>query len=219
MDKIMGKIMEASDLEFIFTALQKTFPDAHCELEFHTPYELLIATILSAQCTDERVNQVTAALFQSANTPESILALGLNNLEREIRSLGLYHNKAKNILAASQLLVEKYSGVVPNTIDLLRKLPGVGRKTANVVASNAYGVPALAVDTHVFRVAHRLGLAEGNTPEKVEKELMNVFPRERWSDLHHLFIFLGRRICFARKPNCPECPLPSVCKMFKSTEL
>jgi endonuclease III len=198
--------------EFIYESLQKEFPDARCELEFNTPYELLIATMLSAQCTDERVNQVTADLFRVANTPEDIISLGLSALEEKIHSLGLFHNKAKNIMNASQILVEDYGGEVPQTIDLLRKLPGVGRKTANVVVSNAFGVPALAVDTHVFRVAHRLGLAVGNTPEKVEEELKQVFPREKWTFIHHLLIFLGRRICMARKPACEQCPVNSVCK-------
>jgi endonuclease III len=204
--------------EFIYESLQKEFPDARCELEFHTPYELLIATMLSAQCTDERVNQVTDDLFRVANTPEDIISLGLSALEEKIHSLGLFHNKAKNILNASQILVEDYGGEVPQTIDLLRRLPGVGRKTANVVVSNAYGVPALAVDTHVFRVAHRLGLAVGNTPEKVEEELKQVFPREKWTSIHHLLIFLGRRICMARKPACEQCPVNSVCKQAQSNQ-
>ena len=200
---------------FIFATLQKTFPDARCELEFHTPFELLIATILSAQCTDERVNLVTASLFAEANTPEAILALGLKDLETRIRSLGLYHNKAKNILGTCRVLVEDFAGLVPADIELLRQLPGVGRKTANVVGSNAFGIPALAVDTHVFRVAHRLGIAFGKTPEKVEEELMQVFPKERWTLVHHLLIFLGRRICGARKPNCEECPVAQVCKYLR----
>ncbi|ODA41277.1 endonuclease III [Desulfosporosinus sp. BG] len=200
----------------IFEALLKRFPDAHCELEFRTPFELLIATILSAQCTDERVNLVTASLFAKTNTPEEILALGQIELENRIRSLGLFHNKAKNILAACRVIVEDFAGLVPNDIDSLRKLPGVGRKTANVVASNAFGIPALAVDTHVFRVAHRLGIANGKTPEKVEEELLRIFPRARWTQVHHLLIFHGRRICVARKPNCEECPLTVVCKMYQA---
>ena len=195
----------------IFSTLLETFPDARCELEFRTPFELLIATILSAQCTDERVNIVTASLFATANTPEEIIALGQIELENKIRSLGLFHNKAKNIFATCQVLIKKFSGQVPENVDLLRKLPGVGRKTANVVISNAFGIPALAVDTHVFRVAHRLGLAHGKTPEKVEEELMQIFPRERWTLVHHLLIFEGRRICHARKPNCIECPLRGLC--------
>lgn len=200
---------------FIFEALQKKFPDARCELEFHTPFELLIATILSAQCTDGRVNLVTASLFAEANTPEAIIALGQVELETKIRSLGLYHNKSKNILAACRVLVEDFAGQVPEDIDSLRQLPGVGRKTANVVVSNAFGIPALAVDTHVFRVAHRLGIVHGKTPEKVEEELIKVFPRERWTIVHHLLIFHGRRICVARKPSCEECPVTHVCKMYQ----
>lgn len=200
---------------FIFDALQKKFPDAHCELEYNTPFELLIATILSAQCTDERVNLVTASLFAKANTPEAIIALGPTELENKIRSLGLFHNKAKNILLACKVLVEEFEGQVPEDIDSLRKLPGVGRKTANVVVSNAFDIPALAVDTHVFRVAHRLGIAQGKTPEKVEEELMHIFPRETWSQVHHLLIFHGRRICIARKPRCEECPVILVCPAYE----
>ncbi|AET68914.1 endonuclease III [Desulfosporosinus orientis DSM 765] len=200
--------------EFIYKALMNEFPEARCELEFDTPFELLIATILSAQCTDERVNLVTASLFSEANTPEKIIKLGQTTLENKIRSLGLFHNKAKNILSACQVLVEKYNGQVPEDLELLKELPGVGRKTANVVASNAFGIPAIAVDTHVFRVAHRLGIASGKTPEKVEDELREVFPQDRWSIVHHLLIFLGRRICSARKPRCEECPVSSVCMMY-----
>ena len=203
--------------QVIFDSLLERFPDARCELEFSTPFELLIATILSAQCTDERVNLVTASLFAEANTPESIIKLGQIALENKIRSLGLFHNKAKNILAACNMLVEKFNGQVPADLELLRNLPGVGRKTANVVISNAFGVPAIAVDTHVFRVAHRLGLAQQKTPEKVEEELMRIFPRERWSLVHHLLIFHGRRICSARKPCCEECPVTQVCKMYSET--
>jgi len=208
----MGAAEKVSQV--IYDALQERFPDAQCELVFNSPFELLIATILSAQCTDDRVNQVTASLFAEANTPESILKLGQIALETKIRSLGLYHNKAKNILAACKELVENYDGQVPEDIERLRRLPGVGRKTANVVVSNAFGVPAIAVDTHVFRVAHRLGLAHEKTPEKVEQELMRIFPRDRWSLVHHLLIFHGRRICNARKPACGECPVSQVCKMY-----
>jgi len=207
---------EESIAQFILNTLWGMFPDVRCELEFHTPFELLIATILSAQCTDGRVNLVTASLFAVANTPEAIIALGQQELENKIRSLGLFHNKAKNILGACKVLVKDFEGRVPENIDLLRKLPGVGRKTANVVVSNAFGVPALAVDTHVFRVAHRLGIAHGKTPVKVEDELMLRFPKDSWSLIHHLLIFHGRRVCFARKPNCGECSISSVCETFLS---
>ncbi|MDR3602762.1 MAG: endonuclease III [Desulfosporosinus sp.] len=209
----------ADESHFIFETLKTKYPDARCELVFHTPFELLIATILSAQCTDERVNLVTASLFAEANTPDAIVALSQIKLETIIHSLGLYHNKAKNILAACRALTEDFGGQVPADIDLLRKLPGVGRKTANVVVSNAFGIAALAVDTHVFRVAHRLGIAQGKTPEKVEEELMQFFPRERWILVHHLLIFHGRRICVARKPNCEECPVTNVCKMYHDEKM
>jgi len=206
---------DESHTNFILNALQKKFPDARCELEFHSPFELLIATILSAQCTDERVNIVTASLFTEANTPEAIIALGQIELENKIRSLGLFHNKAKNIIAACRVVAEDFDGQVPEELDLLRQLPGVGRKTANVVVSNAFGIPAIAVDTHVFRVAHRLGIAHGKTPEKVEEELMKIFSRESWSQVHHLLIFQGRRICLARKPHCEECPVARICKTYQ----
>ena len=213
---IMTQIkVDEARTNFILNALQKEFPNARCELEFHSPFELLIATILSAQCTDERVNMVTASLFPVANTPEAIIALGQIGVENKIHSLGLFHNKAKNIIATCQVLVEDFAGQVPEELDSLRKLPGVGRKTANVVVSNAFGVPALAVDTHVFRVAHRLGIADGKTPEKVEEELMKIFARENWSLVHHLLIFQGRRICLARKPHCKECPVACVCKTYQ----
>lgn len=209
---------EESVSQYIFDALQDKFPNARCELEYHTPFELLIATILSAQCTDERVNLVTASLFAEANTPEGIIRLGQTQLEHEIRSLGLFHNKAKNILAACKVLDEEYKGQVPEDLELLRGLPGVGSKTANVVVSNAFGIPAIAVDTHVFRVAHRLGIAYGKTPEKVEEELKGIFSQDRWSLVHHLMIFHGRRICSARKPLCMECPVAQVCKTNQAIE-
>ncbi|HBW37971.1 endonuclease III [Desulfosporosinus sp. BICA1-9] len=215
----MAQIRSAESIpQYIFDALQERFPDARCELVYHTPFELLIATILSAQCTDERVNLVTSSLFAEANTPEGILRLGQTQLEDKIRSLGLFHNKAKNILAACKVLVEDYEGRVPADLELLRELPGVGRKTANVVVSNAFGIPAIAVDTHVFRVAHRIGIASGKTPEKVEQELGRIFPQDRWSLVHHLLIFQGRRICSARKPLCEECPLAQVCKIYQTKE-
>lgn len=158
---------------------------------------------------------VTASLFPIANTPEAILDLGQIGVENKIHSLGLFHNKAKNIIATCRILIEDFEGQVPEELDLLRSLPGVGRKTANVVVSNAFGIPALAVDTHVFRVAHRLGIAIGKTPEKVEEELMEIFARKNWSLVHHLLIFLGRRICLARKPHCAECPVACVCMTYQ----
>ena len=204
---------------FIFEALRERFPNAQCELEYETPLDLLVATVLSAQCTDDRVNQVTRSLFAELRTPADYLNLGQHVLEEKIKSLGLFRTKAKNILALCRILIEEYGGEVPRDIEKLKELPGVGRKTANVVASNAFGIPALAVDTHVFRVARRLGLAKGNTPEKVEEELKSRFPRERWSKLHHLLIFHGRRVCTARKPDCKSCPVVRVCAAQAQTQV
>jgi len=180
-------------------------------LIFRNPFELLIAVILSAQCTDKRVNVTTARLFQKAATPEAILALGLTGLEEEIRDCGLYHSKAKHILAACQMLCENYGGEVPADFKELQKLPGVGRKTANVVMSVAFHAPAIAVDTHVFRVANRLKLAVGKTPLDVELGLQKAIPKEDWSDAHHWLIWHGRKVCKARKPLCGSCPLNGVC--------
>ncbi len=195
----------------IFIILEKMFPDAHCELEYNSALDLLVATILSAQCTDDRVNKVTRSLFSDLITPLDYLRLSQPELEERIKSVGLYHNKAKNILALCQVLIQEYNGNVPENFTSLIKLPGVGRKTANVVLSNAFGIPAIAVDTHVFRVANRLGLVIGKTPDSVEKQLMEIFPPDQWSKLHHYLIFLGRRVCVARKPHCSECQLSAVC--------
>lgn len=181
------------------------------ELHFSSAFELLIAVILSAQCTDKRVNVTTARLFSKANTPEAIAAMGLSTLEAEIKDCGLYHTKAKNILATCQMICREYGGEVPADFETLQKLPGVGRKTANVVMSVAFHYPAIAVDTHVFRVANRLRLAVGKTPLAVEEGLKKAIPREKWSDAHHWLIWHGRKICKARKPACASCPLAAVC--------
>ncbi|MBQ1867949.1 MULTISPECIES: endonuclease III [Selenomonas] len=191
--------------------LEETYRGAKPELIFSNAFELLIAVILSAQCTDKRVNVTTARLFQKAATPEAILALGLAQLEDEIRDCGLFRNKAKNIMAACQILCEKFGGQVPDSFADLESLPGVGRKTANVVMSVAFHHPAIAVDTHVFRISNRLKLATGTTPLEVEKELQRVIPRAKWSDAHHWLIWHGRKICKARKPLCGTCPLADVC--------
>lgn len=191
--------------------LETTYPDAHCELNFSNPFELLIATILSAQATDKKVNQITERLFEKYKTPEDFLRLSQTEMEEAIKELGLYHNKAKNILAACRILVEKYEGKVPQEHAALTELPGVGRKTANVVLSNAFGIPALAVDTHVLRVSNRLGLTTGTNPDSIEKQLMSLIPREKWSQAHHLLIWHGRRTCAARNPKCQDCTLLSLC--------
>lgn len=191
--------------------LEETYRGAKPELHFSNPFELLIAVILSAQCTDKRVNITTARLFKKAATPAAIVALGISGLEEEIKDCGLFRNKAKNIVATCRTLVEEFGGEVPSDYDTLLKLPGVGRKTANVVTSVAFGRPAIAVDTHVFRIANRLKLAVGETPLAVEKGLMKAIPREKWSAAHHWLIYHGRRVCKANRPLCGECPLADVC--------
>jgi len=195
----------------ILETLAECYPDARCALNHSNAFELLVATILSAQCTDQRVNIITERLFQKARTPETILALGQDRLEEEIRDCGLFHNKARNILTTCQILLEQYGGEVPQTRDELMRLPGVGRKTANVVVSNAFGEPAIAVDTHVFRVANRLGLAQAKTPEETEQQLMRRIPRDLWSPAHHWLIHHGRQVCHARKPACEVCRLSPYC--------
>ncbi|MCI2254712.1 endonuclease III [Domibacillus sp. 8LH] len=192
------------------------FPDAHCELNHQNPFELVVAVALSAQCTDALVNKVTKGLFEKYKTPEDYLAVPLEELEQDIRSIGLYRNKAKNIQKMSRMLLEDFGGIVPDTQDRLVKLPGVGRKTANVVASVAFGVPAIAVDTHVERVSKRLGFCrwKDNVTE-VENTLMRKIPKEEWSDTHHRMIFFGRYHCKAQAPRCPECPLLDICREGK----
>jgi endonuclease III len=199
----------------IIDILEETYPDAHCELVHTSAFELLIATVLSAQTTDKKVNQVTEKLFTKYNTPEAFAKLEPEELEKEIREIGLYKNKAKNIIALCNMLIEEYNSQVPGTMEELVKLPGVGRKTANVVLSNAFGVPAIAVDTHVFRVSNKIGLAKAKDVTDTEEQLMKNIPRDRWSKAHHLLIFHGRRTCAARKPNCSECTVNAYCKEYE----
>lgn len=198
--------------------LEEMYRGAKPELVFANAFELLIAVILSAQCTDKRVNVTTRRLFARAATPEAIIGLGLSKLEEEIRDCGLFRNKAKNIMAACKLLCEKYGGQVPDSFEALESLPGVGRKTANVVMSVAFHHPAIAVDTHVFRISNRLKLAVGTTTLAVENGLKKTIPMEKWSDAHHWLIWHGRRICKARKPLCTKCPLAPVCPSFSPVE-
>ena len=201
------KAIKAKQLEI----LGRVYKDDKPALVFNNPFELLIAVVLSAQCTDKRVNVTTRRLFSKAPDPQSIIDLGLEALEEEIRDCGLFRNKAKNIMATCHRLVEEFSGQVPSDFEVLQTLPGVGRKTANVVTSIAFGRPAIAVDTHVFRVSNRLKLAVGETPLEVEKGLMKAIPKEQWSAAHHWLIWHGRRLCKARKPLCSECPVAEVC--------
>lgn len=193
------------------TRLLALYPDARAELDFKNPLELLIATILSAQCTDVRVNLVTPALFERAKTAADYANLPIDELETLIKTCGLYKSKAKNIQMTGRILAEDYGGVVPDTREELVKLPGVGRKTANVVLANAYGVPTFAVDTHVFRVSNRIGLVDAKNVEETEQQLMKYIPKEFWVEGHHALILHGRRVCKARKPMCEECTLQGLC--------
>lgn len=191
--------------------LSSTYQGATTGLVFHSPFELLVAVILSAQCTDIRVNLITQRLFPRWDSPEKMLSLRPEELEELIRDCGLFRTKARNILAACRLLQEEFGGAVPGTMDNLMKLPGVGRKTANVVLSHQFGVPAIAVDTHVFRVSNRTGLATGKTPGEVEQGLMKLIPRAQWSDAHHWLIWHGRKVCRSRNPLCGQCCLQELC--------
>ncbi|MBT9155335.1 MAG: Endonuclease III [Firmicutes bacterium] len=205
-------VTAAAEWESVVEELCKLYPDARCELNFANPFQLLVATVLSAQCTDVRVNEVTAKLFAKYTSAYDLLPVEQQVLEEELRSLGLFRHKARNILALCRVLCERFGGEVPRTIDELVALPGVGRKTANVVVNNAFGVPALAVDTHVFRVAMRLGWARGKTPLAVEAELCRLLPQSLWGDVHHLLIWHGRRVCHARSPVCETCSLRAMCR-------
>lgn len=199
-------------MQAILRQLDRLYPAADCELDRKNPFQLLCATILSAQCTDERVNMVTPALFARFPTPAALAEAPRPVLEDMIRSTGFFRNKAKNLLGAARLLAEKWAGAVPRSMDELLELPGVARKTANVVLGTAFGIPAgVVVDTHVTRLAHRLGLTRETTPEKIERDLMHVVPRERWILFSHQLIWHGRRICGARKPDCDICPLVPHC--------
>jgi len=203
---------EEQRVKAIIAELRRLYPDARCTLDFSNPLELLVATILSAQCTDERVNLVTRSLFKKYRTAADYAVARPEELEQDIKSTGFYKNKAKNIRAAAQMLVERYHGEVPRTMAELIELPGVARKTANVVLGNAYGiVDGIVVDTHVSRLARRLGLTDQQDPAKIERDLMAKVPREDWLDLSHLLIYHGRAICQARKPLCPECALSPYC--------
>lgn len=201
-------------VEYISSKLDEMFENPRCELEYYTPYELLVAVILSAQCTDKRVNIVTTHLFKEANTPEKMIKLSQEELEEKIHSCGFYHNKAKNILSMSKDLVEKFDGQVPNDLEKLQTLAGVGRKTANVVYSEAFKGDAIAVDTHVLRVSNRLGLVKTDDPKKCELRLMELFDKGRWSKLHLQLVHFGRYVCKSIKPNCSECPFTNICNYY-----
>ena len=194
--------------------LGTTFPDARCELDFQTPLQLLIATVLSAQCTDKRVNMVTPALFKEFPTVESFAAAKRADLEAAVKPTGFYRNKAASIQGLAAAIIERHHGEVPNKLEQLVKLPGVGRKTANVVLGNAFGVPGITVDTHVGRIARRLGWTTQTDPVKVEFDLMDLFEKKDWTMLNHRLIFFGRRICHSRRPACGACPVAQLCPSF-----
>ncbi len=207
--------MKTIDKKSALVELEKLYPDAKPALRYNTPYELLVAVVLSAQCTDERVNKVTAVLFEKYSTPERMVTLSQSELEKYIFSCGFYRMKAEHILSASRDILEKFNGEVPNTIESLMRLAGVGKKTANVVYSVAFGGDAIAVDTHVFRVSNRLGLAKGKTPLEVESGLNKSIPKSDWSKAHHWLIYHGRKVCHSQKPDCENCSLNSYCDYFK----
>ncbi len=203
----------------ILTELARLYPDARPALHYTSPYELLVAVILSAQCTDERVNKVTAVLFEAHNTPQKMLALSQEELEKYIFSCGFYRNKAAHILSASRDILQKFGGEVPSTIEELRSLAGVGQKTANVVYSVAFGGDAIAVDTHVFRVSNRLGLASADNPFQTEEQLKKAIPQSDWSKAHHWLIWHGRRVCHSQRPDCVNCTLKEECKFYQKTKV
>jgi endonuclease-3 len=195
--------------------LEASYPDAKCALNFSNPFELLIATMLSAQCTDARVNMVTERLFKKYRGPEDYAAVTPEILQEDIKELGLFRAKSENIVAACRMLLEKFNGQVPQTREELVQLPGVGRKTANVVLSNAFGIPALAVDTHVQRVANRIGIANSMNPEITERQICQRIPQKLWSQAHHWLIHHGRKVCTARNPKCDICPVSEFCQFYK----
>ena len=200
------------DIQVLIARLRARYPDATCALDHRDAFQLLVATILSAQCTDARVNMVTPGLFARFPDARAMSGASQDELEEIIRSTGFYRNKAKSIRGASARLVETFGGEVPRTMDELLTLPGVARKTANVVLGNAYGIAAgVVVDTHVYRIARRLGLSRGRNPEEVERDLMRLLPQGEWTDFSHLMIFHGRQICDARKPKCDACPVADLC--------
>ena len=204
--------MTKAQREVFFERLSALNPNPTTELEFSTPFELLVAVTLSAQATDVGVNKATQKLFKVANTPEAILALGVEGLKKYIKTIGLFNNKAKNIIATCQMLIEQHHSEVPSDREALEALPGVGRKTANVVLNTAFGQPTMAVDTHIFRVSNRTGLAPGKTPLAVEKALLKRVPEHYLLNAHHWLILHGRYTCKARNPDCAHCPVIDVCR-------
>lgn len=200
----------------IIEIMKKMYPDATCSLDFYTPFQMVIAVMLSAQCTDERVNKTTPYLFKKYGTPEKMAEADIKDLEEIVHPCGFYKNKAKNMKACSQKLVEEFNGVVPQNMEQLQSLPGVGRKSANVIMLEAFHDPqGIAVDTHAKRISNKMGFSKETEPEKIEKDLLKVFPKEYYYDVNHLFVWHGRKTCDARKPNCSNCDVREYCNTFK----
>jgi endonuclease-3 len=214
--EVIGGAMK--DVAAILGILDKTYPKAQCSLDFDTPLELLVATVLSAQCTDERVNKVTKTLFKNYRTAADYAGVSQEKLEEDIRPTGFFRNKAKSLKNCAAELVEKYGGEVPGDLDELVKLPGIGRKTANVILGAAFNTPGIVVDTHLGRISQRIGLTRQKDPVKIEFALMEIIPRDKWTMFSHQLIQHGRRICTARKPKCPQCPLLEHCDYGQQTE-
>lgn len=208
----MGKILSKKKVNEVFDILEKCYPDAMCALDYKNLYNLIVAVVLSAQTTDVSVNKVTPSLFKKYPKPVDLANANINDVQSIIKEIGLYKNKSKNIVNLAKELVEKYNGEVPNSFEELVKLPGVGRKTANVVLAEGFGEQRIAVDTHVFRVANRIGIVSESDVLATEKALMKQIPEERWTLSHHLLIFHGRRCCTARNPKCEECKVRDICK-------
>lgn len=211
--------MNKKDVVKIVEILKDTYPDAKCSLDFTTPFEMLIAVILSAQCTDERVNKTTPALFAKYSTPKDFSNMDIEELENYIHPCGFYKNKAKNIKETARIITEKYNGKVPETMEELMALPGVGRKTANVVMLEAFNKPqGIAVDTHCKRISNKIGFSNEKEPEKIEQDLLKIIPKEYYKDVNHLLIWHGRNICVARNSKCDVCPINKYCKEYKKTK-
>ncbi|MFO7821867.1 MAG: endonuclease III [Lentisphaeria bacterium] len=208
-----GKL--AQKAQVIFKLLLEKYPDATIELNYGNTLELLVATVLSAQCTDKRVNQVTEKLFAKYHEPVDYLNVSAEELEQDIRSTGFFRQKAKSLRNTMRTLIDKHNEKVPGKIELITALPGIGRKTANVILGNAFGIPAIAVDTHVKRISNRLGLTDNKVPDKIEQDLMHLYPDSQWIKINHLFVFHGRYTCKARSPACEKCPLTNHCNHFK----
>ena len=201
----------------IIEILKKLYPDAKCSLDFKTPFQMMVAVVLSAQCTDARVNQVTPGIFAKYPEPKDFADMDITLLESLIHSCGFYKNKAKNIKAASEIIVNKYNGILPNTIEELMELPGVGRKSANVIMLEAFNNPqGIAVDTHAKRISNRLGLSDKSDPLQIEQDLLKIFPKKYYYDVNHLLVWHGRNLCKAQKPDCNNCPLKKYCKYYEN---